>query len=187
MNHDSIMRSTQRDLRSSFAHRWIVPCAFASLVALVAVAAPACASKPTMTVKSAQVTGFGLMGVGVNVTTSIHNSNGFDIMVRRVNARVTIANRYTVGPVETTPNVWLGANQTTDVVTPAVIPWPLVLPLLAETVGTEQIPYRVQGTADVTATRLLGVRVNNEAVDESGVIPRQMVLSAARVNYPNVR
>lgn len=156
--------------------------------AAVAIAAtPACASKPVMQVKSAQVTGVGLTGVGVNVTTSITNHNSFDIMVRRVNATVTIANRYTMGPMEVQPNVWLGAKQTTDVVTPVVIPWPLVLPLLAETVGSESIPYRVQGSADVTATRLLGVRVNNEQVDETGVIPRAMVLSAARLNYPNAR
>ncbi len=140
-----------------------------------------------MQVKSAQVTGIGLTGVGVNVTTTITNRNSFDIQVRHVSAQVTIANRYTMGPIDTQPNVWLGAKQATDVVTPVVIPWPLVLPLLAETVGTENIPYHVQGYADVTATRALGVQVNNEAVDDSGVVPRSLILSAARINFPNAR
>jgi hypothetical protein len=140
-----------------------------------------------MTVKSAQVTGVGFNGVGVNVTTTVTNHNSFDIMVRRVSARVTVANRYPMGPIETQPNVWLGANQQTDVVTPVVIPWQLVLPLLAETVGNETIPYHLEGWADVTATRWLGLRVNNERIDEVGVIPRSALLSAARVSYPSAR
>ena len=127
------------------------------------------------------------MGVGVNTTVTITNRNSFDIQVRKVRATVTIANRYAIGPIEVSPNVWLPAKQSTDVTTPAVIPWALVLPLLAETLGHETIPYHAQGTADVTATRAIGVRVNNEVIDESGVVPRELILSAVRMTYPTAR
>lgn len=140
-----------------------------------------------MQVREAHVTGITIPGVALNVVVRVNNPNSFDIMVRRVRAQVTIADRYMMGPMEHSPNVWLAAGQATDVSTPVIIPWVMVPGLLAETLGKEKIPYRVQGAADVTATRALGVQVNNEAIDESGVIPRQMILTAARMHYPAAR
>ncbi len=146
-----------------------------------------CASKPTMQVQYAQVTGVGPLGINVNVVVKVYNSNSFDIMVRNLHAQTTLAGQYQLPAVNVQPNVWLPAKETTYVSAPATIPWTLVPGLMSATLGSEQIAYHVQGYADVTATRAIGLRVNNEPLDERGFVPRALVLQAARTAIPGVR
>lgn len=160
---------------------------FAACLACSALLAAGCVSKPTFQVKQAQVTGFNLMGVNLNVIVKVTNRNSFDILVRTIRATTVISDRYTIGPTDASPNAWLPAGQTTEISTPFVVPWPLVLPLLAETTGKDQIPYHITGSANVSATRSLGVSVNNEPLDETGVVPRDVFLSAVRSTYPQAR
>lgn len=146
-----------------------------------------CASKPTMEVQNAQVTNVGPFGIGMNVMIKVYNPNSFDVMVRRVHAQATLAGRYTLPAADVQPNVWLPAKETTVVTAPATIPWPLVPGLLSATLGSEYVTYHVQGFADVTATRAIGVQVNNQALDERGAVPRELVLRAARTSIPGAR
>ncbi|MFW5740396.1 MAG: LEA type 2 family protein [Myxococcota bacterium] len=148
---------------------------------------PACVSEPTVKVHTAQVTGVGPIGISLNVVVKVFNDNSFDIMIRRVTARTLLAGHYRLPEVTVHPNVWLPANKTTYVNTPVVVPWPLVPGVLATTMGNESVSYHVQGTADVSATRTLGVQVNNETIDEQGVVPREVMLRAARTTIPGAR
>jgi len=95
-----------------------------------------------------------------------------------------LQNRWTLPPFGYSPNQWLPADRFTIVRAPVQIPWPLVGPLLAETAMSPTISYRVQGEADVTATRSIGLKVNRHPVDETGTIPRIAVLQAARSVFP---
>lgn len=166
---------------------WLARWAGALIVGLLLVTPLSCASKPTMQVQYAQVTGVGPLGINVNVVVKVYNTNSFDIMVRNLHAQTTLAGRYQLPAVNVQPNVWLPAKETTYVSAPATIPWTLVPGLMSATLGSEQIAYHVQGYADVTATRAVGLRVNNEPLDERGFVPRALVLQAARTAIPGVR
>lgn len=151
---------------------------------VLAIAIAACVKKPTVQLDHAQIAGVGLVGVSMNIVVKVNNSNSFDVMVREVNAQVTINNRYTLAPIVTAPNIWLASDKETLVSLPMVIPWTVVPGLLSETLGRDTISYRVQGTADVTATRLLQVRKDNHPINEEGKVSRAALLSAARVRMP---
>jgi hypothetical protein len=123
-------------------------------------------------------------GLGVVVYLAVENNNSFDVEIRRVQARVTMAGRYHLAPVDVSPNKWLRANKTTLVAVPMTIPWPVVPQLLASTSGSSGITYRVKGTADVTAGRSARIRRNGYPVDEDGTIPRRLVVNASRGALP---
>lgn len=146
-----------------------------------------CASKPTLKVDHARVTGVGPLGIGLDVVVRVYNSNSFDIMIRNVHAQTTLAGRYQLPAVNVQPNLWLPAKKETYVSTPVVVPWTLVPGVLSATMGSEHVSYHVQGYADVTATRALGVEVNNEPLDERGSVPREVMLGAARTMIPGAR
>jgi LEA14-like dessication related protein len=155
------------------------------LSAAIAIASSsACVHKPTVELDRAQVSNVGLYGVGMDVVVRINNTNSFDVMVREVQASVSINNKYALAPIRMSPNRWLPSDQNTLIAVPVVIPWTVIPGLLAETVGRDTLSYRVKGTADVTATKLLQVQRNDEPIDEEGTIPRAVVVSAARVRIP---
>ena len=163
-----------------------------STTLLLALAAPvtmtaACASKPTMEVHNARITNVSPFGIGMDVVVKVYNDNSFDIMIRQVTAKTTVAGRYQLPQVTVQPNVWLPAKKTTYITTPMTIPWTLVPGVLSATMGAENVAYHVEGWADVSATRTLGVQVNNEPIDENGVVSREVVLRAARTSLPGAR
>lgn len=158
-----------------------------SLALAVALALTACVHKPTMQLHHAEISNAGPNGIGMTVYLTVNNPNSFDVQVRNVRVQSTVAGRWTLPPVAYSPNQWLPADGSTVVAAPVVIPWVLVMPLLAETAARPDIPYRVQGAVDVTAIRSLGVRSDNYPVDENGSIPRFAVLQAARGMFPFAR
>ena len=102
-----------------------------STTLLLALAAPvtmtaACASKPTMEVHNARITNVSPFGIGMDVVVKVYNDNSFDIMIRQVTAKTTVAGRYQLPQVTVQPNVWLPAKKTTYITTPMTIPWTLV-------------------------------------------------------------
>jgi len=145
---------------------------------------PGCVSKPKMEIHHAEVRNAGPGGIGMEVFLRVNNQNSFDVQVRNVRGQATLAGRWTLPPVNYSPNQWLPADGSTIVSAPCLIPWPLVGPLLAETAMSANITYRFRGEADVTAIRSLGIRSDNYPVDENGQIPRQAVLQAARSTMP---
>jgi hypothetical protein len=147
----------------------------------------ACVSKPTLQLHHAQTSGVGPGGVNVDVYMLVNNDNSFDVQVRDFRGNVTLAGKYTFGPINWNPNQWLPSKQTTTVRVPVTIPWPVVPMILTETAGSDTVAYRVVGSADVTASRLIGIQRNDEPIDETGTMPRSMILNAARTMWPLAR
>lgn len=151
---------------------------------LVALAgAPACVSKPAISVHHAELRGLSAWGLNVMILLQVRNDNSYDVMIRNVNVNTTFGRGLNL-PVNFSPNQWLRSNQTTFVQVPVTIPWTAIPQLVGETTGAYAIPYHVKGYADVTATSSLQIDRNNYPVDEDGAIPRQMVVDAARSAIP---
>lgn len=147
-------------------------------------AAPGCVTKPAVTVHHAELRGASLWGLSTVIVLQVRNDNAYDVQVRNVNVNVTFGRGYALPAVNWSPNQWLPSNQTTLVAVPVTLPWTMIPVLVGETSGAYAIPYHVTGTADVTATRAFGIQRDNHAIDESGSIPRQLVVEAARGTVP---
>ncbi len=153
------------------------------LLALLVLGA-ACVSKPTMKLAYARITTAGPQGIGMDVFLRVTNDNSFDVRVRNVRVSVVMAGHIALPPMAYSPNQWLPADGTTLVAAPVIVPWVVVPQLLAETVRSPAIPYRVRGEADVTAIRSVGIESDRHPVDERGSIPRAAILDAARAASP---
>jgi LEA14-like dessication related protein len=136
-------------------------------------------SKPVVTLHDASLRSASLRGIGLNIFLKVENNNSYDIQIRNVRAEVTIHERYKLAPIDIQPNQWLAAEQTTIVRVPLMIPWQVVPPIVQETLGAATIPYRAQGSVDVTAVRALGIERDNVPLDEQGSVRRQDLVNAA--------
>jgi len=152
------------------------------LVPLLALALlTGCVSKPVVSLHHAELEAASLEGLGLQVVLKVVNPNSYDVQVRTVHVQVTIADKFSLPPIDVQPNQWLPSNDTTMVKVPVTIPWPVIPGLLAETLGAPSVTYRVKGTADVTAVRALGIERNDYPVDEEGTLPRQLIIDASPV------
>jgi hypothetical protein len=154
----------------------------ASCLALSGAAFAGCASKPTMKLNHAELSGVQLgfpptVGVVMTIVLDVYNPNSYDVAVRAMRGTATLANMYTL-PVQWQPGgegVWLASNATTTIRVPVTIPIDLGLRLLRESFTTPTVPFRVVGTADVTATRTFKIEKDNYSVDEVGTFSRQQL------------
>jgi hypothetical protein len=146
--------------------------------------ASGCVQRPVISVHHAEVHGLSTYGVSVVIFLQIKNENTYDVQVRHVNCNVTMGRGAVLGPIDYAPNLWLPANRVTLLAVPVSIPWTLLPSLTMETMGSYAIPYQVRGYADVTATRVFGIERDNYPLEQSGFIPRQMVVDAARQIMP---
>jgi hypothetical protein len=62
---------------------------------------------------------------------------------------------------------------------PVTIPWNLVGPVVSASVGSPTVSYRVWGSANVTATRLLEVDYDDYKLDKEGKFYRAELMTAA--------
>lgn len=155
----------------------------AGILCLAALASTGCsAQKPTMHLHHAELRSASFQGVGLDVVLKVHNPNSYDVKIRNVNVRVILANRYELPAVVYSPNQWLPAGEDTYVRAPMLIPYALIPQLLRDTVRYPMIVYRVQGVADVTAVRLLGIERDNFPVDEQGAFARSDLAAAAGIS-----
>ncbi len=154
----------------------------------------ACASKPTMKVNHAEVTGVQVgfppqLQMQMTVVMEVHNPNSYDVAIRAMRGNVTYFNSISQ-PINFQPGgdgVWLPANQTTMVRVPVTIPIGLAIQLTQQAV-TGTVPYHVIGKADVTATRTLKMEKDDYSVDETGTIQRQVIeQSIAQFGIPFVQ
>jgi hypothetical protein len=157
---------------------------FAVLLAVVwvALAFAGCASKPTMTLKHAEISGVSLgfppqVGVVMTMVLEVYNPNSYDVAVRAMRGTAVLAQRYTL-PIDYRPGpegVWMASKATTVLRVPVTVPIDLALTLLRESYTVPTISFRVTGTADVTATRTFQIEKDNYAVDEVGSFSRQQL------------
>lgn len=149
------------------------------VVVLLALGPIGCITEPAMKLYGARVAFASPQGVGLNMTMKVENDNAFDIQVRNVAANVTMAERYRLPTVYASPNIWLPAGRATLVQVPVVIPWSMIAPLTAATIGSSTIGYRVVGRADVTATRALEIDFDAWKLDQEGKFSRGDLIMAA--------
>jgi hypothetical protein len=146
--------------------------ALALLCAMVA-----CVQTPKVRLHSAGFQGANLTGALLDVVIEIHNPNAFDIQVRDVTAETTFAGKYALPAIVLHPNQWLPAGQSTQVHVPTTLPWLMIPAILAETILSPKVTYRVRGNANVTATRTFGIQEDNYPIDLTGEMPRQIMVN----------
>ena len=163
-----------------------LPLGFVLLVffslALSSATTAGCASKPTMALNHAEISGMSLgfppqVGVVMTVVLDVNNTNSYDVAVRAMRGNAVMADKYTL-PIDYRPGgegVWLAANATTTIRVPVTVPIDLALQLLRESYTTPTVSFRVIGTADVTATRTFKIEKDNYSVDERGTFTRQQL------------
>jgi hypothetical protein len=157
------------------------------VVAALSLLATGCASKPTMHLNHAEISGvrFGFppsVGVVMTMVVDVYNPNSYDVAIRAMRGTVILADRYTL-PIDFRPTgegVWLASDATTSVRVPITVPVDLALQLLRETYMMPMVGFRVMGTADVTATRTFKIEKDNYSVDERGTFTRQQLEVALR-------
>jgi Late embryogenesis abundant protein len=150
-----------------------------------------CAKKPTMKLDHAEVSGVSLgfppqVGVLMTVVVAVYNPNSYDVAVRAMRGQVVFADKYPLpinfqGPPD---GVWLPSDTTTPLRVPVSVPVQLAMQLLQEAMANPQIGFRIQGKADVTATRSLQIEKDDYEVDEKGAITRDQVASAMQSVFP---
>jgi len=155
------------------------------LLALSGLGSAGCASKPTMKLNHAEISGMSLgfppqVGVVMTMVIDVYNPNSYDVAIRAMRGTAVLAEKYTL-PVDYragTEGVWLAANNTTTVRIPVNVPLDLALLLLRESYTSPTVPFHVTGTADVTATRTFQIEKDNYSVDESGTFSRDQLAMA---------
>lgn len=153
-----------------------------ALVALLVSASAACAKKPTMKLRYANVSGMNVgfppqLGVVLTSVVDVYNPNSYDVAIRAVRGEITLAGQHRMPVDFRAPGegVWLPAGQTTPVSVPVTVPVQVALMTLREAAQTPEIPFRIVGRADVTATRTFQIEKDDYAVDEEGTISRAQV------------
>ncbi|WP_146652195.1 LEA type 2 family protein [Labilithrix luteola] len=160
-------------------------------MSLVALTQTGCASKPTMHLKHAEVSGMRIafppsVGVVMTSVVDVYNPNSYDVAIRAMRGQVIIADRYTL-PIDFRPTgdgLWLASSATTTVRVPVTVPMDLALQLLRETYTSPVVTFRVMGSADVTATRTFKLEKDDYSVDERGTFTRQQLELALQM-FPN--
>ena len=154
-------------------------------VMMLALPLAGCASKPTMHLNHAEVSGVSIgfppqVGVMMTAVVDVYNPNGYDVAIRAMRGTALFADKYTL-PIDFTAQgegVWLTANNTTPMRVPITIPVDLAIRLVREAYTTPTITYHMTGKADVTATRTFKLEKDNYEVDETGTIGRDQVVAA---------
>lgn len=149
--------------------------------------ASGCASKPTMKLNHAEVSGVQIgfpptLGVLVTSVVDVYNPNSYDVAVRAVRGTIVIGERYSF-PIQWTPGgegVWLPADQTSQVRVPVVIPVQTAMQIVRDAYTSPMIPFRIVGRADVTATRTFKLEKDDYEVDERGQISRDQIDASMR-------
>ncbi len=150
-------------------------------LAMLAMLLGGCVSKPVLELYGARVAGVTPQGVTLLLTMKVNNDNAFDVRVRNVRANVTVAHQYQLPYLQYDPEQWLASDASTNVNVPMSVPWQMIAPLLATSVGSPTLAYHVHGLADVTATRLLQIERNDYMLDEEGSFSRfDLVMAAGR-------
>ena len=146
-----------------------------ALVALAVILGAGCASKPTMHLRHAEVSGVSLgfppsINVVMTAVLDVYNPNSYDVAVRAVRGTVYFNNRYPMPIDYRAPGdgLWLPADQTTQIRVPQPIPVNLAFTLAREGMNQVNVPFRLTGRADVTATKTFKIEKDDYAIDENG-------------------
>jgi Late embryogenesis abundant protein len=136
-----------------------------------------------MTLNHAEIRGLQLLAippcVEMVIVIDVRNPNGFDVAIRALRGSITLADKYVV-PVEylaADDGVWLAADATTSVRIPVAIPVPTALQIAQDALVKSDIAFTFRGKADVSATRSLGIRQDDYAIEETGLVTRAQLVA----------
>jgi LEA14-like dessication related protein len=153
------------------------------LLGALATFAAACSrpQPPSITPRSADVTGATSEGLGLRVHCVIRNSNAFALTVQRVSVRLTLASR-DLGVTQLASALRLPTDTDVPLDIDVRAPWGDLPGIIAVTMFNENIPYRLDGTARVGGERLnVDVPFRLEST-----LPRRVLLGAASSAAPGV-
>lgn len=136
---------------------------------------------PRITPRSADVTGANAQGLGLKVHCVVRNGNRFDLTVQRVSVRLTLAGR-DLGVTELPTTLRLPTNTDVPMDIDVRAPWGDLPGIIAVTVFNENVPYRLDGTAQVGGERL---NVDVPFTLES-TLPRRVLLGAVSSATPGM-
>jgi hypothetical protein len=164
------------------------------LLCSIALFGMGCASKPTMKLNHAEITGVRItfppnIGVLMKIYVDVYNPNSYDVAIRSVGGQVVLNNRFNL-PVDFRADgdgLWLNSKSTTSIAVPVSIPAAVALAILGETLTSPTIPYHFMGRANVTATRTFEIEKDDYSVDEQGSISRQQIDAAIRLGSGGAR
>lgn len=146
--------------------------ALASCVALSACARP---KPPTLTPRSSEIARSDARGLGLRVNFDARNDNPVALTVRSLDVKVYIAGQEQ-GRAQISQVTRLPARGTTPLSVVVSVPWSNLPGLLFSTALTENVPYRVEGTA-----RVGGESVNFDVPFRvNSTMPRSVLMSAAQ-------
>ena len=159
--------------------------------AVAPLALAGCASKPTMHLNHAEISGVSLglppqLNVVLTCVVDVYNPNGYDVAIRAMRGTTVIGGRYTIPVDFRAPGdgVWLTANQTTQVRVPITVPVPTAIAIVRDAYFGPAIDYQLSGKADVTATRTFQLEKDDYSVNDHGTITRdQIAASLTGVRY----
>jgi hypothetical protein len=139
---------------------------------------------PSLRVSGAQFKGVDVhlrplqVRLNLDVDVQATNPNGFDLQVRRVRGHLWLAERHEL-PIDLRPDVWLPAEQSATFTLPVSIPVETVVSLVKTSLRTECIPYKLEGSVDITATSTFEIERDDHPLRKEGCIPRKNLLEAA--------
>jgi LEA14-like dessication related protein len=155
----------------------------AMLLGALTTVAVACArpQPPSITPRSADVTGATSAGLGLRVHCVIRNRNTFALTVQHVSVRLTLASR-DLGVTELDSALRLPTNTDVPLDIEVRAPWGDLPGIIAVSMFNENIPYRLDGTARVGGERLnVDVPFRLEST-----LPRRLLLGAASSAAPTI-
>lgn len=132
--------------------------------------------QPAVTLHSATLRGATPTGVSFDAVMAVENPNLFDIKVRAIRANAKLDGVRGVVPVYVEPHTWIPAKRTILIPVPITLPWQMIPPVIAATVGNSKVTYHVSGTADVTATQAFAIDRDEYEFDEEGELPRGFLM-----------
>jgi hypothetical protein len=159
---------------------------FALACALTAFAAlsAACVKKPVIAVQSAKISGVQVsvpleLAVQLQVQLVVDNPNGFDVKVRHATGKVVLLDAHEV-PFQLSPDAWLRAHERTPLTIPVSVPLKTAIAVVRGSISRAEIPFRITGEIDLTATSSLEIEKNHYPFDARGEIPRSVIVDAVR-------
>jgi hypothetical protein len=132
--------------------------------------------QPAVTLHSALLRGPTPSGVAFEAVMAVENPNLFDVEVRAIRANAKLEGVRGVVPVYVEPHTWIPAGRTVFINVPITLPWQMIAPVIAATVGNSKVTYYVSGSADVTATRAFAIDRDEYKFDEEGELPRGFLM-----------
>jgi hypothetical protein len=156
-----------------------------ALTLALALLAAACVLRPdppTITPQSVAVTSVTPQGLGVRIGALVHNPNRVALRVTGIDLRVLAADAL-VGVTALPQDLTLPARGDTPVAADVVVPWSNLPALGLVATLQPEVPYRVDGTANITAVRGMTFRV---PFTLQGTIPQALLLNGALRALPSL-